>query len=248
MTSSVSGILGTPSQANYAAGNAYLDALARHRRTLGLNVCAAILPMVLGVGVVAENAELEASLTRKGMYGIDEEHLLRSLELAINLQQPDENHDTIDHLVVGLDPAVLSRAVKDAGDVEPFYKGDERFRTLIHHMSGSTSLGSDAGGNVLKSMLSASTPDEAVQLARNHIVGKLSRMLLLDLDVFEGDSGSIASYGIDSMIGAELRNWIFKEFQMDVPFQQLLGPTLTAAELGRSICGKHGILGVGEGE
>jgi hypothetical protein len=241
MTSSVSGILGTPGQANYAAGNAYMDALARHRRNLGLVACAAVLPMVLGVGVVAENTELEASLTRKGMYGIDEEHLLKSFELAINMQKAGENNEAIDHLVIGLDPAVLSQAVKEAGNVEPFYMADERFRTLVHHMSGSTAMGGDAGANVLASMLAA-TPAEAVQMARDHVVGKLSRMLLLDLDVFEGDGRSIASYGIDSMIGAELRNWIFKEFAMDIPFQQLLGPTLTTVELGQKVCIKHGIM------
>ncbi|EOA86100.1 uncharacterized protein SETTUDRAFT_161582 [Exserohilum turcica Et28A] len=242
MTSSVSGILGTPGQANCAAGNAYMDALASHRRSLGLPACAAIIPMVLGVGVVAENTELEAALTRKGMYGIDEEHLLRSFELAINMQKAGGSNSTIDHLVIGLDPVMLSRAVKDAGNVEPFYMADERFRTLVHNMNGSTAMGGDAGANVLASMLSAGTPAEAIQMARDHIVGKLSRMLLLDLDVFEGDGRSIASYGIDSMIGAELRNWIFKEFAMDIPFQQLLGPTLTTVELGKKVCIKHGIL------
>lgn len=249
MTSSVSGTLGTPGQANYAAGNAFLDAMAHHRRVQGRLACAAIVPMVLGVGVVAESTGLEDALTRKGMYGIDEEHLLRSFDLAIH-HQSDGSDDLapIHQLVIGLDPTLLARAIDNAGeggDVDPFWMTDKRFRSLVHDIEavqGGAGARAGGGSSALGSMLAAATPEEAVTIARNELVGKLARMLLLDLEVFEGDAGSIASYGIDSMIGAELRNWIFKEFAMDVPFQQLLGPTLTAVKLARQLCIKHGIL------
>lgn len=239
MTSSVTSILGTPGQANYAAGNAYLNATARQRRSRGHSACAAIVPMVLGVGVVAENAELEDALTRKGMYGIDEEHLLRSLDIAIKEQQGAE---PIDHVVIGLDPTLLARKVSEAGDDDFFWMHDRRFSALVNRIN--VSLGaesSSSGASVLASMKAAATAEQAVQLARDHIVGKLSRMLLLELDVFEGDGGSIGSYGVDSMIGADLRNWIFKEFGVDMPFQQLLGPTLTTTKLAQQMCSKHGI-------
>ncbi|KAJ5617564.1 Acyl transferase/acyl hydrolase/lysophospholipase [Penicillium hordei] len=61
---------------------------------------------------------------------------------------------------------------------------------------------------------------EAVQVVREHFIAKP------------------CSYGVDSMIGAELRNWIFKELGLDISFQQLLGPSLTITKFAEDICAK----------
>lgn len=52
---------------------------------------------------------------------------------------------------------------------------------------------------------------------------------------FDFDGKSIAAYGLDSMNGAELRNWLFKEFGLDMDFQTLLAPTLTFKALSMTV-------------
>ncbi|CCF33226.1 hypothetical protein CH063_00138 [Colletotrichum higginsianum] len=253
MTSSVSGILGTPAQTNYAAANSYMDALARLRRSRGKPACAVILPMVLGVGVVAQNLELEDSLKRKGMYGIDQEALLDSFEVAIleHQQQSGERRAASpDHLVVGLDPVELYKTRREAGgDVDAFWAADPRFSALVQAMQacgGGNQGGADEAGSILTRVKVAGeeSPAKAAGLVRDHFVAKLARVLLVDETEFgEEDSGrSIASYGIDSMIGAELRNWIFKELALDIAFQQLLSPSLTISKFAELVCVTQGIL------
>ncbi|KAI1026382.1 hypothetical protein LB503_012850 [Fusarium chuoi] len=247
MTSSVSGILGTQAQGNYAAANSYMDALARLRRSQGKPACAVILPMVLGVGVVAENLDLENSLTRKGMYGIDEEALLDAFEVSILEQQRQGDESaSFDHLVVGLDPAELHRASKQAeGDVDAFWAADQRFSILLDTMNQleGTNQGDGEVGSILCRVKAAESPAQAVSMVRDHFISKLARVLLLDEEEFsdENSARSIASYGIDSMIGAELRNWIFKELGLDIAFQQLLSPSLTIPKFAELICVSQGI-------
>ncbi|KAI1080407.1 putative polyketide synthase [Whalleya microplaca] len=240
MTSSVSGILGTPGQSNYAAANSYLDSLARHRTTANKAATAVVLPMVLGVGVVAENSELEDALKRKGMYGIDEEHLLEGFEAAIVSQNTGR---TTDHVVVGLDPAKLQKAVNDEAATDSFWLEDARFNHVVHAI---TSSKDDASGGSAQSIVAtikaSASPAEAIDAVIEHFISKLARMLLLSVEDFDPDVKSIADYGIDSMVGAELRNWIFKEYRMDVPFQQLLGPALTIRKFATQVCSNQGIL------
>lgn len=219
MTSSVSGILGMLAQTN----------------------CAVILPMILGVGVVAQNLELEDSLKRKGLYGIDEAALLNSFEVAIieQHQQTPQQNEHLDHLVVSLDPGELYTTSREAeGNVDAFWSANPRFSTLVHSMN-IYGGGNQGGDNKARSILirlraaGAESPAKAVDLVRDHFIANLSRVLLVDETEFGDDDNagdSIASYGVDKMIGAELRNCIFKELALDIAFQKLRSPTLTISK------------------
>ena len=62
---------------------------------------------------------------------------------------------------------------------------------------------------------------EAEAMIAEHFTTKLERLLLLGRQVLESGDEPIVNSGFDSMTGAELRNWIFKEYALYIPFQQL---------------------------
>ena len=69
--SSVAGTFGNPSQAQYAAGNTYQDALAHYRRAQGLSAVSVNLGIMHDIGVFAEKGSDALKVWEKAL-GIDE--------------------------------------------------------------------------------------------------------------------------------------------------------------------------------
>ncbi|KAH9894722.1 ketoacyl-synt-domain-containing protein [Xylariomycetidae sp. FL2044] len=239
MTSSISAVLGNTGQNNYSAANSCLDALALHRNVLGLAGSSLVLPMVLDVGVVAEHDSdaLETSLMRKGMYGIDEEEMLRGFEVAMLMPPSASTEAPQSQLIMGMDASELGKAVAKAGGLEKadvYWYHDARFchtRAALQQRADTegTLQGSVASGSFAEVLRAARAegPEATLLAIARHIANRVSSILMIPLEEFEMDGRSIASYGLDSMIGAEMRTWLMREFSLDFPFQKLLDPKLT---------------------
>ncbi|KAK2057597.1 ketoacyl-synt-domain-containing protein [Colletotrichum caudatum] len=249
MTSSISAVLGNPGQSNYSAANSLLDALALRRRAAGQVAASLALPMVLDVGVVAESDGLEASLRRKGLYGIDEEEMLRGLDFATR-SGGDTPASAV--LLMGLDAGELAGAAQP----ETYWSNDARLCHVRAALDGAAAAaaaatrgqkqGSGGGGEDLAAAVEAAIStggggwQAAVGVVAGHIARRVAGILMLRAEDMELEGRSIASYGLDSMIGAEMRTWLFQQFGLDYPFQKLLAPTLTFTDLAVVAAGSMG--------
>ena len=81
----------------------------------------------------------------------------------------------------------------------------------------------------------AEGPEAMIKAIALHIMKRCPNILMTAVEDFDFDGKSIAAYGLDNMIGTELRNWLFKEFGLDMGFQTLLAPTLTFKVLSTTV-------------
>ncbi|KAE8326598.1 hypothetical protein BDV39DRAFT_193445 [Aspergillus sergii] len=219
MLSSAVAVAGNASQANYAAGGSYQDALARWRVSQGLPGVSIDLGAVKGIGVAANSGVL-GHLQRVGFAPINEEQVLSILGTAI-LQPYDPQ------VVVGLDSRPGSHW--DAKGESQLGR-DMRFAGLKPHESdsaGGTNL--TGGANSLASKLAAAKSlEQAVECVGAAIAEKISDIFMISLDEIDL-AHKPAQYGIDSLVAVELRNMLVQQAAAEVSiFDVMQSVTLSA--------------------
>lgn len=223
-------IFGTATQSNYLTSNSFLDAFAGHRLALGLPCTSLALSQVLGIGIVSYMPEYQQAMIRNGFYGNDEDEFLQFCEAGISKaseeqQEPSFRYDphTRGHLLVGIDPAGLQAVDRKYPLEDMAWYRDPRLQNLIQATKllakGTASKRSDGA-------------EESSTLDRIRM--KISRLLYVPLDEVDTEK-PINDYGIDSMVAAELRNWLFTSFGKDVSLLNLLSATMTIQSLSEEV-------------
>ncbi|CAI7648491.1 unnamed protein product [Penicillium glandicola] len=218
MLSSAVAVAGNASQANYAAGGSYQDALAHWRVSQGLPGVSIDLGAVKSIGVAANSGVL-GHLARVGFSPINEEQVLSILGTTIL-------HPYDPQVVVGLDSRPGSHW--DAKGESQLGR-DMRFAALKPETD---SVGTNPTGspNSLASKLAAAKSlEQTVDLIGAAIAEKISEIFMIPLDEIDL-ANKPAHYGIDSLVAVELRNMLVQQAAAEVSIFDIL-QSVSLAEL-----------------
>ena len=255
MTSSIVTMIGTASQGSYCAGNAFQDAFARHRHSLGLPAQAFALGMILEVGFVSTLPQVQQSLMRNGVYGTGETEFLKIFEASFLNQQlgassactssspwADSDPHASSHLLTGLEPVKLDQLYRQGLAADFTWHTDARFSLLLQTIadlsSKSSSVSSSASSSVTETLKSASAT-EFRNIVSVAILERLGKLLFTPSEEMDPQK-AVSEYGMDSMIAAELRNWFVKSLGTDVTFLELLNPATKILDLVSKVGGVWG--------
>ncbi|KAI1152708.1 KR domain-containing protein [Nemania diffusa] len=221
MLSSGASMLSNPSQANYAVGDAYQDAIARYRASGDWAAVTIDLGMVQSVEFVAETAGVEERLLKTGHLPISEAEVIALVEHGIRKPRRSVHRCQVASGLRGInsDPrsAFLRKTEGQAG------KGGASGRA--------TRWGGEA--SLSEQIAQAKTADEAADAVQQAIVTKVPDMFVLqESDI--NPSHPLSEYGVDSLVAVELRNWLVPNAHIEMSISDLLGsPSLT--ELAKSV-------------
>lgn len=244
MTSSVSGSVGTATESNYCSANYFLDVFARYCRNLGIPAVSVGLGMISEVGYLHENPEIEALLLRKGIQAINEDEMLHIIDIALSTitsssTGTDDTYDrfALGHVLTGLEPLGLKALRAKGFEGTSPVLGDPRAFLLSAALDETTSgTGTSSSTNglaaeVAEAIEAGSSVEEAVLKT---VSQKFSGLVLIPKDKLDVTK-PISSVGVDSMLAAEFRAWIFQAFKVDVPYLTLLSPAATLTMLAEMI-------------
>ncbi|MFD7656422.1 SDR family NAD(P)-dependent oxidoreductase [Actinosynnema sp. NPDC059797] len=226
--SSLSGVLGAPGQGNYSAANAYLDALAAHRRAAGLHATSMAWGL-WGLDDSAMTGTLDADdlarLSRGGVLPLTEQDGLALFDAALAAGEA---------LVVPakLDPAGL----REQGDaLSPLLRG------LAGPVRRTAAKAPTAGG--LGDRLAALPDAEAREAVLELVTGNIAAVLGHATSAAVDPNRAFQDLGFDSLTAVEFRNALSAAAGLRLPATLVFDhptPAALAEHVHRELTGSRG--------
>jgi mycoketide-CoA synthase len=190
--SSAAGTLGNPGQANYAAANAYLDGLARHRRCLGLPATSLAWGLWQQASTMTGHLD-EAARTRLARSGTPPITTEQGLDLFDTAQR--HNHPVA--VLMTIDIAALGRTGTVPALLRGLAGGPRRRKVAGAARPGGTSL---------VERLAGLAPTQRQPLVLDLVVEHAAATLGHESTGAVGESRRFKELGFDSLTAVELRN------------------------------------------
>jgi acyl transferase domain-containing protein/NADPH:quinone reductase-like Zn-dependent oxidoreductase/acyl carrier protein len=216
MYSSLASVFGSAGQANYVAGNRFLDLLAQHRRALGLPALTINWGALGGAGAVQRNKDIARYLKSMGMEAMNQTDAFTGLG------------------------AVMRKEVSGVGVCKIDWRAMARTNSGIRKIPRFSEVAAESasgtgGGRVRSELVAAKGPDRE-RLLKDYLGQQIARVLKVDVKLLDGGR-PLNEFGLDSLTSFQLKNRIESDIGISVPVGKFLQkPTIeslakTIAEL-----------------
>ncbi|MDI5965471.1 SDR family NAD(P)-dependent oxidoreductase, partial [Streptomyces sp. SL54] len=202
--SSIAGVWGSGGQSAYAAGNAYLDALAEQRRARGRTATSVAWGPWAGAGMVGDG-QSEEYLRRRGLHALSPQRALTALGHAVDggetcLTVADVRWETFTEAFTVARPSPLLDGLVPAGPAATAPSPEREQR-----------------GEQLRERLRALAQPEQEAVVVAVVTGAVAEVLLHASADAVSPEQAFKELGFDSLTAVELRNRLAAETGLDLP-------------------------------
>ncbi|QLE74781.1 SDR family NAD(P)-dependent oxidoreductase [Streptomyces rectiverticillatus] len=213
--------LGNVKQAPYVAGNLYLEALARQRRRAGKPALAIAWGPIADVGFVARN-QLATVMAGMGFEAVPPAEAFAAAEALL-----------------GTGAVVASVTSADWNRARTLFPtaGSPRFSDLVPEAAHDDGFSKEE----LVRTLGQRSRKDALAYLTGHLAGLLADVLQMDVNDIDPHA-RVDSYGLDSLMGAELLVKVHNRYGIEIPPMELLrNANSTLADVARLVYVRFGL-------
>ncbi|MGG3571970.1 type I polyketide synthase [Bacillus gobiensis] len=207
MYSSVASLVVSPGQSNYSAANAFLDALSNYRNSLGKRSVSVNWGPWKEVGM-ATKLDLNTFFIDRGLYPMNPQEGLECLEMILSQSKSqlavlgaDWNKIAMRNYPVEYTPMMVS--------------------SLIDTASNTKTMDSKQTESILAKIQSLQDESEKLNAIQEYLTDTVAAVLRMDKTKLN-HSQSLTSWGLDSMISIELKNFIERDLHVEMAVVDLL--------------------------